>query len=107
MLFADERIYFLTRRTPPPGMEWRGTRKIDLPMAEAVAAHVLPEAERIRLVRMGAVDTFETCSPVDLVSFQPDPVYREKFEMNGCFAYWGPRSRSAESRSVPKVSSGQ
>ena len=34
-LAADENIYFLTGRTPPPGLEWTSGHKIDMPVDRA------------------------------------------------------------------------
>jgi hypothetical protein len=45
LLFADEPIYFLTRRVPPPGLELSNSHKVDLGPAENALLHILTEAD--------------------------------------------------------------
>jgi len=51
LVFADEPIYFLTKRTPPAGLELHYTHKVHLPPAEAALLHILSEADEKRLVQ--------------------------------------------------------
>ena len=41
-IFADEQIYFLTRRQPPPGLEYDDSHKLTLTQAQASMLHVFP-----------------------------------------------------------------
>lgn len=98
-LFADARIYFLTRRTPPAGMESRPSRKIDLPMSQAAPLHVLPQAERVRQVKAGTFSTVETCSTEEVGAFGLEQLYRQKAEIpvfginDYCFVFWDRRNQ--------------
>src|SRR5580704_6636794 len=44
-LLADEHIYFLTHHTPPSGMEFRDSQKLNLPTAVAASLHIVSRAE--------------------------------------------------------------
>src|SRR5271157_1613212 len=53
LVLADEPIYFLTKRTPPPGFELYYTHSLNLPAGEAALMHIINEAEMKRLVQSG------------------------------------------------------
>ena len=43
-LYANELIYFLTHRLPPPGMEFSYSHKVDLPPADLALFHIVTES---------------------------------------------------------------
>ena len=57
ILFADESIYFLTRRVPPTGLELTNSHKVDLGSAENTLLHILTDADVKRQVLSGSFAT--------------------------------------------------
>jgi 4-amino-4-deoxy-L-arabinose transferase-like glycosyltransferase len=93
-LLADEHIYFLTRRTPPSGMEFPDSQKLDLPAAMAAALHIVPRAELAKRVRARMFHTVETCDEEDderILIFGLPQIYSQKAEIHGCKIYWDGR----------------
>ncbi|HXP86237.1 MAG TPA: hypothetical protein VN841_16040 [Bryobacteraceae bacterium] len=88
VLFADEPIYFLTRRAPPPGLELAYTHKIDLGPAENALLHIVPAAELQRQLQAGLFATAYTCVDADIQSYHLASLYRQRLEMEGCSIFW-------------------
>jgi hypothetical protein len=87
-LFADEPIYFLTRRAPPSGLELAYTHKIDLGPAENALLHIEPAAELQRQLQAGMFATAYTCSDADIQSYHLANLYRQRLEMEECSIFW-------------------
>jgi 4-amino-4-deoxy-L-arabinose transferase-like glycosyltransferase len=90
-LWADENIYFLTRHTPPSGMEFGYSHAIaGLNPQLAAQLHVLSQAEVKRLVETGAYATVETCDlDTDFIdSLELPKLYRQTAELHDCGVYW-------------------
>ena len=90
-LWADESIYFLTRHTPPSGMEFGYSHTIgDLTPQRAAQLHILSESEVKRLVEAGAYATIETCDlDTDFIdSLELPKLYRQTAEISDCGVYW-------------------
>lgn len=60
-LFADDHVYFVMHRQPPPGMEFIYSHKLDLPPAQRAALHILPQAEVDRQLSSGMYSTVYIC----------------------------------------------
>ena len=91
MLYAEEPIYFLSHRTPPGGLEWRSSQKIDVPMSEAARLHIVPRAELIRYIKLGMFATVETCTDAELEALGLSEIYRYKADISECAVFWGLR----------------
>jgi 4-amino-4-deoxy-L-arabinose transferase-like glycosyltransferase len=88
-LFADESIYFLTRRDPPSGMEMRNSHKFDFPQAQLAMLHLIPQAELDREIHAGAYSTLETCEEPDYVKAQGwAKLYAKSASVAGCAIFW-------------------
>ena len=90
-LWADENIYFLTRHTPPAGMEFGYSHTIaDLTPQRSAQLHILSEAEVKRQVEAGAYATVETCDlDTDFIeSLELPKLYRQNAEISQCGVYW-------------------
>jgi 4-amino-4-deoxy-L-arabinose transferase-like glycosyltransferase len=90
-LFADERIYFLTRRTPPSGAELSDSQKLNLPASLAASVHIVPLAEFARRVQARMFDTVETCNDEDDERFKVlglPQVYAKKAVVHDCSIFW-------------------
>jgi len=86
-LYADEALYFMLRRTPPPGFEYDDSHKLkDLPPAEAALLHIVPSPERDRMVKEGAFHTAQSCDDDEMKKLEP--FYANQWEHEGCGVYW-------------------
>ena len=88
MLHADEHVYFLTRRLPPPGMEWGSGHKIEMPLERAAGLHVLPQPELDRRIEAGEFSTFETCGEGEIKRLGLKQIYKQMAETGSCFVFW-------------------
>lgn len=91
MLFADEQIYFLTRRSPPSGMELEDSHKLELlPAPVARLFHILPKSELDRRVAAGVFDTVATFEDdEDVLAVWGLPrLYAHKAQVGDCTVYW-------------------
>ena len=90
LLLADEPIYFLTRRAPPPGFELAYTHKIDLPAEDRALLHILTEDEVKRQAHSGKFATAYSCSDHDIDAYDLGNSYRRRMDMDDCAIFWDP-----------------
>lgn len=90
MLWADECIYFLTRRTPPTGMEHENSRKpLPLPSEFLASLHIVPNTVMEKRIQAGVFSTIATCQDDEVVERIGIPkLYAQKVEVAGCTVYW-------------------
>jgi hypothetical protein len=88
LLFADEPIYFLTRRMPPPGLELSNSHKVDLGPQENALLHILTEADVKREVRSGMFATAYSCDEDDINDYGLVGLYRQRVDMENCSIFW-------------------
>jgi len=97
-IFADEQIYFLTKRRPPSGFELADSHKLEgLPADQARALHIVPQSEVDRRVSGGKFDTVATFEDDEdtLARWGLDRVYAHKAEVGDCAVYWSKKVRFA------------
>jgi hypothetical protein len=87
-LFADEPIYFLTGRTPPPGLELSYTHKIDLGSEQNALMHIIPDAELHRQVQSGKFATAYSCDSDEVADYDLPSLYNERVDMEDCSIFW-------------------
>ncbi len=91
LIFADEHIYFLTRRTPPSGAEFSDSQKLNLPADVAASLHIVPRSEFAKRVQARMFNTVETCNDEDDDRFKilglPE-VYAQKDVVHDCTIFW-------------------
>jgi hypothetical protein len=91
LLLADEFAYFMTRRTPPSGLEYDDSHKLRLSAKDSAALHIFPRPELVRRVKAGTYDTVESCDDDDDEELDelglPD-VYAQTAVVQGCKVYW-------------------
>jgi len=86
---APEQIYFLTGRTPPPGMEFGFAHKLDLGPQRNALLHIVPQAELDREIKAGRFATAAVCDDDDQVShIDQAKVYSQKSESGDCTVFW-------------------
>jgi len=90
LIDADEAVYFITRRTPPPGMEYSDTHKLRLSKELADTLHVFSKEELARRVNAGVFDTVSTCEDEDKTDKAVDlpSLYKQKVDIGDCTVYW-------------------
>jgi hypothetical protein len=89
LLLANEPIYFLTRRTPPPGFELFYSHKVNLPPAEAALMHIVTEAEVKRQVQSGMFATAYSCDDGEIDDWGLEKLYQQRVDMDDCSIFWG------------------
>ncbi|HTW62975.1 MAG TPA: hypothetical protein VME17_00095 [Bryobacteraceae bacterium] len=87
-LFADEPIYFLTKRLPPPGLELSYTHKIDLGARKNALLHIIPESELKREVQSGAFATAYSCDSDEVDDYGLPGLYQRRINMEDCSIFW-------------------
>jgi hypothetical protein len=88
-VLAPEQIYFLTGRTPPPGMVFGFAHKLDLGPQRNALLHIVPQAELDREIKAGRFATAAVCDDDDQVShIDQAKVYSQKSESGDCTVFW-------------------
>ncbi|MGI8960451.1 MAG: hypothetical protein ACR2IV_11945 [Bryobacteraceae bacterium] len=98
-LFADEVIYFLTRRPPPSGMEFSYSHKLELPPSFAASLHIISQRELDRSIKTGAFSTIATCADDDRIEqLGLERLYAHQAEVSDCSVFWGIRKLGSSSK---------
>jgi hypothetical protein len=89
-LWADEQIYFVTRRRPPAGMELADSHKLELlPANLAAELHIVPKSQLDRRVKVGEFDTVATFEDADTIQELGLPrIYAKKIAVDDCDVFW-------------------
>jgi hypothetical protein len=88
-IWADELVYFLTRRPPPPGMEFAYAHKIEMPEAEAAELRILPNSVLMRQLAAGAFSAVETCDDDEKIAPLGLPrLYAKEAKVEECAVFW-------------------
>ncbi len=101
-IYADEHIYFLLDRTPPPGMEHSNSHKLTLPPAEAARLHVIPSAKLDSQLRAGQFGTYETCDDDEVERLDAARLFRHEADVSDCSVFWDPVNRGRLQPSSPQ-----
>jgi hypothetical protein len=87
-LYADEPIYFLTRRLPPPGFELSYSHKVNLPPAERARLHIITEAEVKQQVQSGSFATAFSCDDDEIDDLGLKSLYNQRADIGDCAIFW-------------------
>jgi hypothetical protein len=89
LLYADDHVYFMLHRKPPPGMEFAYSHKLKLPAAEEAALHILTQEEVDRQISSGMFATVYICEDDDVYDKLGLPkLYKHKEEIEDCALFW-------------------
>jgi hypothetical protein len=89
LIYADEAVFFITRRQPSSGMEYADTHKLHLSNDLEAALHIFPKEELLRREKAGVYDTIATCEDDDKMNEQNLPIlYKQKVTMGDCAVFW-------------------
>jgi hypothetical protein len=86
LTFANEPIYFLMRRAPPPGFELYYTHKLQLPAADRALFHILTEDELRDELASGRFASAYSCETE--ADFGAARLYRQHETIEDCEVYW-------------------
>jgi hypothetical protein len=90
-VFADEAIYFISRRTPPSGMEHSDAHKLQLKPALEKMLHIFPRAELTERIAGGKFAAAASCEDTDdLDKLGVGDAFAKNYEDTGqnCAVYW-------------------
>jgi 4-amino-4-deoxy-L-arabinose transferase-like glycosyltransferase len=87
-LFANEPMYFLTRRAPPPGLELSYSHRVDLGPARTQLMHILPDAEVKGQVQSGRFATAYSCDEDQIKDLGLAGLYRQRANLEECSIFW-------------------
>ena len=85
---ADELVYFLLRRTPPPGMEFSYSHKIQLPADQEARYHIISQAELKKQIQHWRYATVETCKDELIDDFKLDVYFPHREDFDDCSVFW-------------------
>ncbi len=88
LLYANEPIYFLTQRRPPPGYELSYSHKVSLPPADMALMHLLSEEDVKRQVQSGMFATAYTCDDDEVDGYGLKNLYRQHVTIHDCYVFW-------------------
>jgi len=89
LIYADEAVFFITKRRPPSGMEYADTHKLHLSNELESQLHIFSKEELARRVKAGTYDTVATCEDDDKMNEQNLPsIYKQKVTMGDCAVFW-------------------
>jgi len=93
-LWADEHIYFLTRRPPAEGTEVAYAEVIDLPAGLASKLHIVPLDELDRRAAAGMFGTVSTCEESEQIEELELPrLFLHSAAVGACHVFWSPLLR--------------
>jgi hypothetical protein len=87
---ADEHMYFLLDRTPPPGMEHANAHKLILNASDTARLQIIPSAELDRQIQSGAFGTYESCDDDEIDRLGVNKLFRHEEDVSECSVYWQP-----------------
>jgi len=96
-LWADEHIYFLTRRPPAEGTENDYAEVIDLPPALAASLHIVPLDELDRRAAAGKFLTVSTCEEQEQIDELHLPrLFLHSAAVGYCHVFWEPSAAALQ-----------
>ena len=89
-MYVDEQVYFLLRRTPPRGLEFSYSHKLNLPKTQAALYHVVSESELNQQVKQGRYATVESCKDERIEQMKLVELFPHQADIGDCSIFWGP-----------------
>jgi 4-amino-4-deoxy-L-arabinose transferase-like glycosyltransferase len=89
LIYADEHVYFLLRRTPPSGNEYLSSHKLRLPEDFARKVHIVPQPDWDQRIVDGEFAAVETCDGEDWIADRElAQVYSQRATLGECSVFW-------------------
>ncbi len=89
LIYADEQVYFLLHRKPPPAMEFSYSHKLDLPPKQEALYHIVSESELNEQVRQGRFATVESCKDERIEEMKLAELFPHQQDIRDCSIFWG------------------
>ncbi len=87
---ADELVYFILKRTPPPGFEFSYSHKLSLPPALEARYHIVSEADIKKMIQSGFFYTVENCKDDFIDEMHLDQLFPHRDDVtDDCTVFWG------------------
>ncbi len=95
-LWADEHVYFLTRRPSAEGTETSYAEVVDLPAGLASSLHIVHLNELDRRAAVGMFSTVSTCEESEQIEALDFPrLFRHHATVGSCHVFWDPAAGGA------------
>ncbi|MFL6414975.1 MAG: hypothetical protein ACJ74Y_04825 [Bryobacteraceae bacterium] len=88
--YADEQVYFLLGKTPPPGMEFSYSHKLQLSPADEKLYHIVSDKELNAQVKAGKFATVESCKDDRIEDMGLEKLFPQQVDIGDCTIFWGP-----------------
>jgi hypothetical protein len=98
-LYADELVYFLLQWTPPEGMAFSYSQRLNLRPSDEQMMHIVSQSELKQQVQSGKFFTLQTCRDNILDDYEPAKYFKRHEEPADCDVFWDPKA--------PKASGGE
>jgi hypothetical protein len=86
--WADELVYFILRQSPPSGLEFSYSHKLDLSPQEEARYHIVSLKELKQQIAKGRFATVETCKDEIIDDFKLDNIFPNKQDFDDCTVFW-------------------
>jgi hypothetical protein len=97
-VFAEEGIYFVSKRRPPPGMEFGYSHKLKLSPRELSALQITPEAVLKQQLADGAFASAATCDDDTVNTYTLEKTFQQKADLHACSVFWDWKSSGPEKK---------
>jgi hypothetical protein len=87
-MFAEEELYFLTKRRPPLGLEFQYSQTLKLSPERLAALHVTPQSELKEQLAAGFFWSAGTCDQDMISDYDLDKTFQSKVNLHDCSVYW-------------------
>jgi hypothetical protein len=86
--YADEQVYFITKREPPAGLNFSYAEKLQLTPAQEALYHTVSERELNQQVSEGKFATVETCKDERIDDMNLPRLFKNKVDIADCSIFW-------------------
>ncbi|MGO8815628.1 MAG: hypothetical protein ACLQVG_13330 [Terriglobia bacterium] len=86
--FTDEKLYFLTKRRPPSGMEFAYSHKLTLPPPELAKLRIISVGTQKRQLAAGFFASASACGNDVVRDYDLDKLFHQRANLNGCSVFW-------------------
>jgi len=89
LIYADEAVYFVSKRPPPSGLEYEDTHKLHLSKEMEAQLHIFPKEEVEARLKAATYDTVATCADDDKIKDENlAQLYKQKVTFGDCSVFW-------------------
>jgi hypothetical protein len=82
-------VYFLLQRTPPNGMEFSYSHKIQLSPKQEALFHIVSETDLKEQIKAGRFATVESCKDDTIDYYRLAELFPHRADIQDCGIFWG------------------